>query len=155
MTKKRWFTSIAPDKSFWLDKQFRNACIISRTYLYNPLQFFPWQMSQSACFFSVKSSAQLYSDRKPRACQKFGVGPGLDKCPAHGQRKTCKCPTPGTDKADKCPAVAGGGGVLGASGFDWCVSSFLVYSNFPQTSSSNKSHVYVPIFASFRGANTV
>ena len=67
-------------------------------------------MSQSACFFSVKSSAQLYSDRKPRACQKFGVGPGLDKCPAHGQRKTCKCPTPGTDKADKCPAVAGGGG---------------------------------------------
>ena len=69
-------------------------------------------------FFSVKSSAQLYSDRKPRACQKFGVGPGLDKCPAHGQRKTCKCPTPGTDKADKCPAVEGAGGMLGASGFD-------------------------------------
>ena len=27
--------------SFWLDTQRKNACIKSRTCLYNPLQFFP------------------------------------------------------------------------------------------------------------------
>ena len=69
----------------------------------------PWQMSQSA-FFPVKPSVWLHSDRKPRARQKLGNGPGVDKCPAPGQCKICKCPTPGTDKACKCPAVARGGG---------------------------------------------
>ena len=52
--------------------------------------------------FPVKSSVKLYSDRKPRACQKFGVG----KCLVPGQRKICKCPTPGIDKASKCPILA-------------------------------------------------
>ena len=66
-------------------------------------------MSQSA-FFPVKPSVWLYSDRKPRACQKLGNGPGVGKCPAPGQCKICKCPTPGTDRAGKCPAVARGGG---------------------------------------------
>ena len=42
-------------------------------------------------------------DRKPRACQKLGNGPGVGKCP-----------TPGTDKVGKYPAVAQGGG-----GFGW------------------------------------
>ena len=53
---------------------------------------------------------QLYSDRKPRECQKLEVGPGVGKCPAPGQRKICKCHTPGTDKAGKCPEVTRGGG---------------------------------------------
>ena len=66
-------------------------------------------MSQSA-FFPVKPSVWLYSDRKPRACQKLGNGPGVGKCPAPGQCKICKCPTLGTDKAGKCPAVARGEG---------------------------------------------
>ena len=59
---------------------------------------------------SVNSSCaqQLYSDRKPRACQELGVDPRVGKCPAPGQRKICKCPTPGTDEAGKCPAVAWG-----------------------------------------------
>ena len=58
----------------------------------------PWQMRQSA-FFPVKPSVYLYSDRKLRACQKLGNGPGVGKCP-----------TPRTDKAVKCPAVARGVG---------------------------------------------
>jgi len=58
--------------------------------------------------FPVKSSVWLYSDRKPRACQKLGAGPGVDKFPAPGQRKICKCPTPRTEKAGKCPVVARG-----------------------------------------------
>ena len=66
-------------------------------------------MSQSA-FFSVKPSVYLCSDRKLRACQKLGNGPGVGKCPAPGQFKICKCPTPGTYKAGKCPAVARGRG---------------------------------------------
>ena len=73
-----------------------------------------WQTSQSACFSSIKSSVWLYSDKKPRACQKLGVA-------APGQRKICKCPTPGIDKAGKCPAVAWGDGGLGAAEIDWCV----------------------------------
>ena len=91
------------------------------------IYFCPWQMSQSA-FFPVKPSVCLYSDRKPRARQKLGNGPRVDKCRAPGQCKICKCPTPGTDKASKCPAVAsspGGGGVLGAGGIDWCITSLL------------------------------
>ena len=55
-----------------------------------------------------------YSDRKPRACQKLGVG----KCPGAGQRKIFKCPTPGSDKAGKYPAVARGGGGAGHS-WNW------------------------------------
>ena len=55
-------------------------------------------MSQSA-FLPVKPSLWLYSDRKPRACQKLGIGPGVGKYPAPGQCNICKCPTPGTDKA--------------------------------------------------------
>ena len=70
-------------------------------------------MSHSACFSS--KILCVVTDRKPRACQKLGVGPGVGKCLAPGQRKICKCLTPGTDKAGKCPAVAlgGGGGVRG------------------------------------------
>ena len=67
----------------------------------------PLQTSQSA-FFPVKPFVQLYSDRKPRACQKLGNGPGFGKCPAPGQCKICKCLTPGSDKEGKCPAVARG-----------------------------------------------
>ena len=63
---------------------------------------------------------QLYSDRKLRACQKLGVGPGVGKCPAPGQRKICKRPTPETDKAGKCPAKAGGGRMGGGGeGGSW------------------------------------
>ena len=51
----------------------------------------------------------LYSDRKPRTCQKLENGPEVGKCPAPRQCKICKCPTPGTDMTGKCPAVAGGG----------------------------------------------
>ena len=58
------------------------------------------------CFFSVKPSVLLYSDRKPRACQKLENGPGVGKFPAPGP---CKA----TDKAGKCPAVARGRGVAG------------------------------------------
>ena len=72
----------------------------------------------SLLVFPVKSSVWLYSDRKPRACQKLGVGPGVDKLPAPGQRKICKCPTPGTDKAGKCPVVALEGG-RGEAGRSW------------------------------------
>ena len=68
-----------------------------------------WQMSQSA-FCLVKPSVLLYSDRKPRACQKLGNGPGAGKCPAPGQCKIWKYPTTGTDMASKCPAVARRGG---------------------------------------------
>ena len=75
--------------------------------------------------FPVKSSVWLYADRKPRACQKLGKGPGVGKCPAPGQHKICKCPTPGTDKAGKCPAVAWGGGGLGAAGIDWCITDHV------------------------------
>ena len=70
-------------------------------------------LDKNLLVFPVKSSVYLYSDRKPRACQKLGVGPGVGKCPAPGQRKICKCPTPGTDKAGKCSAVARGGGGRG------------------------------------------
>ena len=66
-------------------------------------------MSQSACF-SSEILCVVSSERKPRACQKLGVGPGVGKCPAPGQRKSCKCPTPGTEKAGKYPAAAQGGG---------------------------------------------
>ena len=47
---------------------------------------------------------------KPSACQKFGVGPGVGKCPAPGLGKIGKCPIPGTDKEGKYPAVAREGG---------------------------------------------
>ena len=69
----------------------------------------PWQMSQSA-FLPLKPSVELYSERKPRARQKLGNGPGVSKCPAPGQCKIWKCPTLGTDKVGKCPAVAREGG---------------------------------------------
>ena len=62
----------------------------------------PWEVSQSACFSSKIRCEVIFWYRKPRACQKFGVG----KCLAPGQRKICKCPTPGTDKGGECPAVA-------------------------------------------------
>ena len=52
----------------------------------------------------------MVTDRKPRACQKLGNGPGVGKCTAPGQCKMCKCLTPGTDKAGKCPTVARGEG---------------------------------------------
>ena len=101
--------------SFWHDKQWRNACIKSRACLFNPC---PWQMSQSA-FFSVISSVWLYSDRKPRACQKLGNSPGVGKCPVPGQRKICKCTTPWTKKAGKCSAVARRREVGGGGGGSW------------------------------------
>ena len=63
-------------------------------------------------------SQKLYSDRKPRAYQKLGNGPGVGKCPAPGQHKICKCPTPGTDTEGKCPVVARGGGGLGKAGIE-------------------------------------
>ena len=49
---------------------------------------------------------KLYSDRKPRACQKVG------KYPAPGQRKLLQMPHPGpgTEKAGKCTPVAWGRG---------------------------------------------
>ena len=90
----------------------------------------PWQMSQSA-FFPAKPSVQLYSDRKPRACQKFRNGPGIGKCPAPGPCKICKCPTPGTDKAGKYPAVAWGRG----GGVGWLqveLTDALVIAPVPQ-----------------------
>ena len=72
--------------------------------------------------FLAKSSVWLYSDRKPRACQKRGNSPGLGKCLAPRQHKVCKCPTPGMDKAGKWPTVAQGGGGgrggLGTAGID-------------------------------------
>ena len=37
---------------FWLDKQWRNACIKLKTCLYKPLQFFPIHGKWSACFSS-------------------------------------------------------------------------------------------------------
>ena len=67
---------------------------------------------------------QLYSDRKPCACQKLGDGPGVGKCPAPRQCKICQCPTPGTDKVGKCPAVARGG--LGTGVIDWCIKPFSI-----------------------------
>ena len=84
-------------------------------------------------FFPVISSVWLYSDRKPRACQKLGNSPGVGKCPVPGQRKICKCPTPWTKKAGKCPAVArrregGGGRELGAARNDWCMTPDLPWN---------------------------
>ena len=60
--------------------------------------------------FPVKSSVSLYSDKKPRACQKLGNSPGVGKCRALGQSKICKCPILGTDKVGKRPTVVRGGG---------------------------------------------
>ena len=126
MTKKRWFMSIAPDFSmqFWLDKQWRNGCIKSRTCLYNPLQFFPaldrWANLLS---FPVKSSVLLYSDRKPRACQKLGNGPGVGKCPAPGQHKIRKCPAVGRGRG-------GGSGGLGAAWIDRCITYEFCFTCF-------------------------
>ena len=51
-----------------------------------------------------RPAVYLYSDRKPCECQKFGVGPGVGKCPAPGQRKICKRPTPGLGPLDACYA---------------------------------------------------
>ena len=86
-----------------------------RICLYNPLQFIP-----------VKPSVQLYSDRKPCACQKLGDGPGVGKCPAPRQCKICQCPTPRTYKVGKCPAVARGGVGLGTGVIDWCIKPFSI-----------------------------
>ena len=75
------------------------------------------------CFFSSKT-VWVYSDGKPRACQKLGNGSGAGKCPVPGLCKIWKCPNLGHDKADKCPAVAQmGGGELGAAGIDWCITT--------------------------------
>ena len=67
-----------------VDKQWRNACIKSRTCLYKPLYFFP---VPDSLVLPVKSSVWLYSIRKPRACQKLWIGAGVGKGPAPGQRK--------------------------------------------------------------------
>ena len=114
---------------FLLDKQWWNACIKSRTCPYNPLSL----TEEPICFFPVTSFAYLYSDRKPRTCQKLGNSPGVGKCPVPGQRKICKCPTFGTDKAGKCPAVAGGGGKggRGGAGHSWI---WLMHKTWPWNS---------------------
>ena len=70
-------------------------------------------MSQSA-FFPVKPSVYLYSDRKPRACQKLGNGRGVGKCPAPGQ---CSGGLTRRANAPQYP-VGGGGGSVGAGGID-------------------------------------
>ena len=88
---------------------------IRRTCLHNPLQLFPvldrWV---NMLVFPVKSFVLLYSDRKPRTCQKLGKSPGVGKCPATGQHNICKCPTPS------------------AAGIDWCITSlyFYISSNY-------------------------
>ena len=63
-------------------------------------------MSQSA-FFPVKPSVQLYSDRKPRACQKLGNGPG-----------GWQIPGPLAVQNLQMPPRNPRGGVLGAGGID-------------------------------------
>ena len=78
----------------------------------------PWQMSQSACF-SSKILCVVSCERKPRACQKLGVGPGVGKCPAPGQRKSCKCPTPGLKRRANTPQHPKGGGGGGGAGRSW------------------------------------
>ena len=64
-------------------------------------------MSQSA-FFQVKPSVYLYSDRKLRACQKLGNGPGGWQMPS--PRAVQNLQTAPPDKGGKCPAVSRGRG---------------------------------------------
>ena len=54
-------------------------------------------------------------------CQKLGNGPGVGKCPAPGQCKTCNTPPLGLTwraNAPQWPVGGGGGGGLGAGGID-------------------------------------
>ena len=83
---------------------------------------------------------QLYSDRKPYACQKLGDGPGVGKCPAPRQCKICQYPTPGTDKVGKCPAVPRGGGAGRAGVIDWCIKPFSIVNYWELL------HIFSPIF---------
>ena len=110
--KKRWFTSIAPEFRYVILASMKKCMhkIENMPLQTSSIFSHPWQMSQTACFSSKILCVVTDSDRKPRACQKLGVGPGVGKCPASGQRRICKCPTPGTDRVGKCPTVARGWG---------------------------------------------
>ena len=59
-----------------------------------------------------------YSDRKPRACQKLGVGPRVGKCPAPGSTKFANAPSPGLTRRANASSSPGWVGGLGAAGFD-------------------------------------
>ena len=72
--------------------------------------------------FPVKSSVYLYSNRKPRACQKLVGGPRVGKCPVPGQRKICKCLTHGTGwQAGQMPHSSRGAG----SSWNWLMHYVL------------------------------
>ena len=61
----------------------------------NPLQFIPvLDRRANLLFFPVKPSVELYSDRKPRACQKLGNGPGVVYAQPPGSAKFANAPPP-------------------------------------------------------------
>ena len=70
--------------------------------------------------FTVKYSVWLYSDRKPRACQKFGVSSGLANALPLGSAKFAD--TPPTELTRRANARSSRGGGLGAAGIGWCIN---------------------------------
>ena len=100
--------------SAFIYKQWINASINSTTWLY--WTSCRWQMSQSA-FFPVISSVLLYSDRKPRACQRLGNSPGVGKCPALSSAQFANTRSPGLKRWANAPRWPGGGG--GGTGHCW------------------------------------
>ena len=116
------------------DKQKHNYYIISNCYLLWITSFivinFTWLFNKTVSYqtfnivdlvdqskipavpnvlvLPVKFSVYLYSDRKPRACQKLGNSPGVGKYPIPRQSKICKCPIPQDWQGGQCPHNSAG-----------------------------------------------
>ena len=126
-SEKRWITSIAPDFAmlFWLDKQWRNARIKSRTCLYNPLHFFPvldrWA---NMLVFPVKSSSYILIENRVRV-KSLGIAPGLANARPPGSQNL-QMPHPGDWQGGQLPRSSPGG-CLGAAGIDWSIMDSLIF----------------------------
>ena len=82
-------------------------------------------MSQSA-FFPVKPSVYLYSDRKLRACQKLGNGPGGWQMPS--PRAVQNLQMPHLTRLANVPQYPGGGegGAERSWNWSWLMHKHLV-----------------------------
>ena len=130
---------------FWLDKQWRNACIKSRTCLYNPLKFIPVLDTWANLLFSSKTFCVVMRMR----VKSSGMAPKLailvsrasillvsggDRRWTKGSKlwkrewklancaKFANAPPPGGKMPRSWGGGTAGGGGLGAGGIDWCIN---------------------------------
>ena len=112
ITKKRSFTSIAPISLCNCNEQWRNACIKSRTSLYNPLQFIPVLDRWTNLLFSSKTCWSCV------VCTLIG---NCVRVKSSEWPRGWQMPGPRDWQGGQMPCSSPKGGKLAVVGIDWCI----------------------------------